>query len=182
MYVMAFDEPRHDGVTELPEGSAASIADDMSWWAGMGWFAVIALASALVVAVSLPTEPIGLDRAYRVSDAARLDWLIVSTFLCYPLQRCARASLLCGFAAVVLCTAQSFFVVSQALEALDSLQVQVTAPWLWYLLPAAQLVCFVGFGVSGARRRIADRRWKRLFTALMRDVDATSRRRWRQAH
>ncbi|MBA3234313.1 MAG: hypothetical protein H0T17_10280 [Propionibacteriales bacterium] len=181
---MAFEEARpHDaGPSESPEDLGASFAEDLSWWVGLGWFAAAALLSALVVALSLPAEPAGLDRPYAVSDVVRVDWLILATFLCYLLRRCARASLLCGLAAVVLCSAQSFYVVSAALERLDSLHITTAAPWLWYLIPSVQLVAFIGFGISGARRRVADLRWKRLITSLLRDAGAPSRRRWRQAH
>ena len=158
------------------------MTEDWSWWVGLGWFVGIGLFSAVVAEVSLTAEPIGFAESYKVSDAVRLDWLIIATLFCFPLQRCARASLLCGFAAVVICTAQSFYVVSTVLERLDRLEIGAAAPWLWYLIPSAHLVCYVGFGISGARRRVADLRWKRLFTALMRDVEVTTRRRWRQAH
>lgn len=164
---MAFDEadarrsPSHG--TEEP---SLALPDDISGWIGLGWFAGVALCSAVVVALALPPESF-VDQSSSVSQVVRLDWLVFATFLVWPIRRCAQHSVWCGVAAVLVASSQSFYVVNVGLERLADAQIPVTAGAAWYLVPGFQVCCYAGFGISGARRRWKDRQWRRLVAGLM---------------
>ncbi|MBA2774519.1 MAG: hypothetical protein H0U36_10825 [Nocardioidaceae bacterium] len=166
---MAFDEadarrsPSHG--TEEP---SLVLPDDVSGWIGLGWFAAVAMCWAVVVALALPPESF-VNQSSPISQVVRLEWLVLATFLVWPIRRCAQHSIWWGAAALVVASSQSFYVVSVGLERLADAQIPVTAGAAWYLLAAFQVCCYTGFWISGARQRWKDRRWQRLIAAMMRD-------------
>lgn len=166
---MAFDEAdaRRPPSSSTEEPSLA-VPDDLSGWIGVGWFAGVAFCSAIVVALALPPESF-VDQSSPVSQLVRLDWLLLATFLVWPIRRCAQHSVWWGVSAVVAASCQSFYVVNVGLDRLADAEIPVAAGAAWYLLPILQLCFYAGFGISGARQRWRDRRWQRLIAALMRD-------------
>ncbi|MBA2698723.1 MAG: hypothetical protein H0U61_08120 [Nocardioidaceae bacterium] len=174
---MAFDQgDAHRSPSYGIEEPRLGTPEDASGWLGLVWFLGVALCSAAVVALALPPVSF-LDESSRVGQVVHLDWLILATFLVWPVRRCAQHSIWWGVAAVVVVSSQSFYVVGTGLDRLADAQIPVTAGAAWYLISVFQACCFAGFGLSGARLRWKERRWQRLIANLMRDTSVDARRR-----
>ncbi len=164
---MAFEEAlfdKHDAVSRVEDPHE----DDIALWVGLGWFCVVMLGSALVAWSSLPTTTTSVG-ASTVSDVVRFDWLIVATFLAYPIRRCCQARVWLGVLAMTAASAQSFSVVDIATERVQAYDVAATAAGIWWAVPACQLICYAAFALAGSRVRLAERRWRRLTERLMRN-------------
>lgn len=165
---MAFEEglfDKHGAVTDVETTND----DDVTVWVGLGWFCVVMLGSALVAGLSLPFLPGYQDRPTDVGDVVRFDWLIVATFLAYPIRCCCQARIWLGLLAMAAASAQSFSIVDTATERIETYHIAATATGLWWAVPVFQLICYAAFATAGVRTRLAERRWQRLTAKLMRN-------------
>ncbi len=170
---MAFEEGLFDGRAGRLGGDGlampASSADDMSGCVAAGWFAVVVLVSAAAAGLSLPYLDQSHSDPSTVGEVVRFDWLILATFLVYPIRRCCEARIWLGLLATAAACAQSFYVVDTATERVAEYAVAAPAMAVWWAVPMLQLVCFTAFAVAGSRSRLAERRWQRLTAKLMRN-------------
>ncbi len=164
---MAFEEALFD-----KSGTVAGVVgpheDDVTLWVGLGWFCVVMLGSALAAWLSLPV-PDPPQGSASVDDIVHFEWLIVATFLAYPVRRCSQARVWLGLIAMTAASAQAFSVVDTAAERVETYDVAATAAGVWWAVPVFQLVCYTAFCVNGIRTRLAERRWQRLTAQLMRN-------------
>jgi len=167
---MAFEEALFDKHGAL-SGVEDPHEDNLTLWVGLGWFCVVMLGSALVAELSLPTPPTSVGSP-AVGDIVRFDWLILATFLAYPIRRCCRARVWLGVLAMTAASAQSLSIVDTATERVQTHDVAATATGVWWAVPAFQLICFAAFALAGSRTRLAERRWRRLTDQLARNAPA----------
>ncbi len=164
---MAFEEALFDK-RDAASAVADPHADDLTVWVGFGWCCVALLGSAVAGWLSLPAVETSVGAA-GVSDIVRFDWLIVATFLAYPIRRSCQARVWLGLLALAAASAQSFSVVDTAVERIETYDVAATAVGTWWAVPVLQLVCYAAFAVGGVRTRLAERRWQRLMAKLARN-------------
>ncbi len=165
---MAFEEGLFDKFGAVTDVETTH-DDDVTVWVGLGWFCVVMLGSALVAELSLPTPKTSVGPA-AVGDVVRFDWLILATFLAYPIRRCCRARVWLGVLAMTAASAQSFSIVDTATERVQAYDVAATATGVWWAVPAFQLMCYAAFALAGSRTRLAERRWRRLTDQLSRNA------------
>ena len=88
------------------------------FWVAAGWLLVLALACAVVAALSLPATSMSAEPGAQARDVFRPEWLVLAAFLAYPVRRVARASLPLGAVALIAASAQVVTIADTAADRL----------------------------------------------------------------
>ena len=151
-------------------GKVDSLRGRPDCWSATGWLLAVTALCGICDFLALPDGGVWLGMPLSGHEMFRPEWLVVATFLAFPLVRLARASMLLGLLGFALATGEMYTIVDNARERfvhnVDLFGSGPGFPMAYYALAALQGVLFAVATGIGLRRRWADRRWERMMRRM----------------
>jgi hypothetical protein len=140
-------------------------------WVALGWSLGALLAAGVLATLASPgttPEPYTL---FAPRDFIRPEWLVLATFIAFPLFLASRERWWVAIPVFTLLSAESWYVVDSAVGSLH--QVGLTSPGrdiALYVLLGCQVAVFAAAAWVGARQSLVRRRWLRQMRRVVPDL------------
>jgi hypothetical protein len=150
-------------MARLAQGRQPSVLDG---WVALGWGGLALLGAGILGALSVPETTPSPFTDYARGDFLRPEWLVLATLLAWPVFWASRASWLVALPVVAIMSAESWYVVDTAFDAMHQAGIGGSSAG-WFLFAAVQAGIFAAAGIAGACHCVARRRWTRRMRRLV---------------